>query len=115
MIETLTSLEAVFVLSGILLAVIACFTFADRGNASRLGTGLFWLLLAVIFALGSRLPAWATGTLVIAMVVLDGFGLVRQGNYSEASPAERVRGANRFGWRIFLPVLMIPALTYAGP
>ena len=113
-IDAVTNLEAIFVLSGIMLFVIGGFTFADRANPARVGTGMFWVLLGAAFAFGGWLPAWATGCLVIAMVAIDGFGRVRHGAYDEASHEERVRAADRFGWRIFLPVLMIPTLTYAS-
>jgi uncharacterized membrane protein len=112
MIGALTSLDAVFVASGAVLLVFAGFTLADRTNPSRVGTAVFWGLLGLSFALGSVLPAWATGTLVVSMAVVDGLGLVRHGIPKEAAADERVRSANRFGWRIFLPVLMIPLLTY---
>jgi len=114
MLQAITSLEAIFVLSGIVLLVIGAFTFADRANPARVGTGLFWVLLGLAFALGGVLPSWVTGLLVVGMVVIDGLGLVRKGAYGEASHEERVRAADRFGWRIFLPVLMIPTLTYAA-
>jgi len=113
----LTSLEAIFVLSGIVLAVFGGFTFADRRNPARIGTGCFWILLGASFAFGSVLPAWANGALVIAMVAIDGFGRVRASAAStaDAAPREvRVRPAHRLGRRIFIPVLMIPALTYAS-
>lgn len=112
MIDALTSLEAVYVISGVLLIVFAGFTFTDRANSSRVGTGLFWTLLGVTFAFGGLLPAWVTGALVIGMVVVDGMGLMRHGAYGEATHKERIREADRFGWRILVPVLMIPALTY---
>jgi uncharacterized membrane protein len=111
-LDAVTSLEAIYVLSGVVLLVIGAFTFADRANRARAGTGMFWILLGVAFALGGILPSWVTGLLVVAMVAIDGLGLVRQGEYGEAAHRERVRAADRFGWRIFLPVLMIPALTY---
>ena len=113
MIAALTSLEAVYVISGLLLIVFAGFTFADRSNASRVGTGLFWALLGAAFAFGGILPAWVTGALVIGMVVVDGLGLMGQGAHGEASREEQVRRADRLGWRILLPVLTIPALTYS--
>ena len=112
MIEALTSLDAVFVASGAILIVFSVCTFRDRTNPSRVGTAVFWGLLGLSFALGSILPAWVTGTLVVSMAVVDGLGLVRHGVHKETSPEERVHAADRFGWRIFLPVLMIPALTY---
>jgi uncharacterized membrane protein len=114
MLQAITSLDAIFVLSGIVLLVIGGFTFTDRVNPARVWTGLFWILLGLAFALGSFIPAWATGLLVVGMVAIDGLGLVRKGAYDEASHEERVRAADRFGWRIFLPVLMIPTLTYAA-
>lgn len=114
MLDAILSLEAIYVLSGLLLIVLGALTFRDRANPSRIGTGMFWILLGVAFAFGSFLPAWATGLLVLGMVGIDGFGRVRHGDYDEASHEERVRGADRFGYKIFLPVLMIPALTYAA-
>jgi uncharacterized membrane protein len=113
MIGALTSLEAIYVASGLVLLIFAGLTFADRTNPSRVGTGIFWGLLGVTFALGGVLPSWATGALVVAMVVIDGFGLVKPGAAQESTPEEKVRAADRFGWKIFVPVLMIPAVTYA--
>ncbi len=114
MLDALTSLEAIFVLSGVVLLIIGAFTFADRANPARVETGMFWILLGLAFALGNVLPYWVTGLLVVAMVAIDGLGLVRKGEYGETSHEERLRAADRFGWRIFLPVLMIPALTYGA-
>ena len=114
MIGALTSLEAVFVASGVLLLIFSAFTLYDRTNPSRFGTALFWALLGVTFALGGVLPAWATGTIVVAMAVIDGLGFVKQGVHKEASPEKLVGAADRFGWRIFVPVLMIPLITYGA-
>lgn len=109
----LFDLEVVYVLSGVALAIFAGFTAMDRGNPRRLGTALFWLVLGVIFALGSYMPAWLTGVLVVALVGLDGLGMVRQGDYREAAPAQRAASAERLGARLLVPVLLIPGLTYA--
>jgi uncharacterized membrane protein len=114
MIQSLTSLDAVYVLSGAVLLVVAAFTAADRSNPSRIGTGLFWLLLGLAFMLGGVLPAWMTGSLVLGMALLDGAGLVQRGAHAELSPDEQSHAADRFGWRIFVPVLVIPALVYAA-
>lgn len=110
----LFDLEYVYVLSGIVLMLFAGFTAADRGNPARIGTALFWLVLGVIFALGSHMPAWLNGVLVIVLVALDGLGQVRHGTYGEAQPAERAASAERLGFVLFVPVLLIPALTYAA-
>ncbi len=56
MIETLFNLNVVYVLTGLVLFVFAAMTFTDKTNPRRIGSGLFWLLLGVIFAFGSWLP-----------------------------------------------------------
>jgi uncharacterized membrane protein len=113
-VTSIFNLEIVYVATGVLLAVFAAFTLLDRGNPRRVGTALFWLVLGVLFALGSHLPAWLNGVLVVVLVALDGFGQVRQGSYREAPPEERAANAERLGALLFVPVLLIPGLTYAA-
>lgn len=110
----LFDLEIVYALTGLVLVVFAGFTVTDRGNPARVGTALFWLVLGILFALGSHLPAWLDGVLVIVLVALDGLGQVRQGSYREAAPARRAASAERLGLRLFLPVLLIPLCTYGA-
>jgi uncharacterized membrane protein len=107
-------LELIYFASGIVLATFAGFTLFDRANPKRFGTALFWLVLGVLFGLGSYLPTWLSGVLVVLLVAIDGLGRIGQGNYREAAPAERVAAAERHGALLFVPVLLIPALTFAG-
>jgi uncharacterized membrane protein len=113
MLTFIWSLESIFVLSGILLVVFAIFTARDQGNPARRGTACFWFLLGATFALGSIMPAWITGIIVIAMVALDGAGLVQRGRYGLPSSEERTR-SSRLGNRVFAPVLTVPVLTIAA-
>jgi uncharacterized membrane protein len=104
------NLEAVYALTGLVLLVFATLTFLDRQHPHRLGTGIFWLLLGIIFIFGGVLPHWVTGCLVLGMVAVDGAGRVRPG--PGARPAERVEPVRQLDNRIFLPVLIIPAMTF---
>ena len=104
--RSLFSLEAVYALTGAVLWVFAGLTFADRGHPRRVGSGLFWSILGVIFAFGGVLPHLVTGLLVLAMVALDGAGQVGRG------AAAGGVAARRLGDRIFLPVLVIPLVTF---
>jgi uncharacterized membrane protein len=113
-VDVITSLEAVFALSGAFFVLLGVARLADRNSPARVGTALFWILLGVAFAFGGVLPAWATGAIVIAMVVIDGLGSVQPANTYGTTDANRARTAMRLGWRIFVPVLMIPALTYSA-
>ena len=102
------SLDSVYVVTGLVLWIFAAMSFRDRANKRRAGSGLFWLILGVIFVFGGVLPHWLTGLLVLAMVAIDGIGRVA------ARPLRRIDerrtgGARaRLGNRIFIPVLAIP-------
>jgi uncharacterized membrane protein len=106
------SLQTVYVLVGLVLVVFATMNFRDRLNPRRVGSGLFWLILGLIFIAGSLLPHWLTGMLVLLMVALDGTGQVRRGSSEEVSKAEQEKEAARLGNKIFLPVLVIPLVTF---
>ena len=110
----LFSLDAVYVLTGLVLWVFAALNFRDRDNANRKGSALFWLILGIIFLLGSVMPHWLTGVLVLLMVGLDGAGRVghkpRAGGATKSGQAAPKGPA--LGNRIFLPVLLIPALAF---
>jgi uncharacterized membrane protein len=113
MANGLFGLESVYVMTGILLWVLATLTFADRGHRRRIGSGLFWLILGVIFVAGGIMPHWLTGMLVLLMVVIDGLGRVTRGSYKESTRQEKAERASRLGDKIFLPVLTIPLVTFA--
>jgi uncharacterized membrane protein len=108
----LFSLDAVYVATGLVLAVFAAMTFSDRENPKRKGSALFWLTLGVIFAFGSIMPHWLTGLLVVVMVALDGIGSVSRGSRPEPPKDQQAAEARRLGNRIFLPVLVIPIATF---
>ncbi|HEU4391876.1 MAG TPA: DUF979 family protein [Blastocatellia bacterium] len=107
------SLDTVYVLTGLVLLGFAIKGLRDKQNKHRIGTGLFWSILAVIFILGSLLPHWVTGLLVIGMTAIDGAGRVARGGSSEATKQEQAAEATRLGNRIFTPVIVIPIVTFA--
>jgi uncharacterized membrane protein len=106
------SLNSVYVLTGLVLWVFAGLTFRDRANKRRNGSGLFWLILGVIFVFGGILPHWFTGLLILAMVGIDGSGGVARGHYNESTKAEQAERAGKLGDSIFVPVLAIPIVTF---
>lgn len=105
----LLSLDAVYALVGFVLLVFSVLTFRDRQHERRFASGLFWLILALIFMLGGLLPHWISGLMVIALVAIDGMGRVIR----SSSTANVVNESQRPGNRIFLPVLVIPIATFA--
>jgi uncharacterized membrane protein len=109
LLSRLFSLDAVYALAGVVLLVFAVLTFRDRLHRNRFATGLFWLILSLIFIFGGLIPHWMTGLLVIALVIIDGLGRVSR----SSSVSEVVEMSRRPGNRIFLPVLVIPIATFA--
>ena len=101
----LFSLDAVYVLTGAVLLSFAVLTWRDASNRQRKTSALFWFVLAVIFALGSVMPHWLTGLLVVALVAIDGLNKVGKGEPSNAPSAVSL------GAKIFAPVLAIPLVT----
>lgn len=111
-VSAVFSLNAVYVLTGLVLWVFAAMTSSDRANKRRFGSALFWAILGAIFVFGGALPHWFTGLLVLVMVAIDGTGGVSRGHYNESTKAEQAEHATRVGDRIFLPVLLIPLVTF---
>ena len=109
------SLNAVYLLTGVVLWIFAALNLTDRSKSHRIGSFLFWFILGIIFILGGVLPAWVVGALVILMVVLDGAHQVdRRDSESEkaTSSSQAKQKAPPLGNRIFLPVLFIPFITF---
>jgi len=119
-ISRVFSLDAVYVITGIVLWILSLLSFRDRINPRRVRTGLFWLILGAIFVFARStapdatgvLPNWLTGLLVLFMVAIDGTGGVSRGHYNESTKEEQIIHARRLGGRIFLPVLAIPIVTF---
>ena len=110
--DSFSSLEAVYLSTGIALLIFAFMTFADRTNPRRVGSGCFWLTLGIVFVFGGVAPYWLTGLLVLFLVALDGCGQVGRGS-GDIDPVEKAEHARRLGNRIFIPVLAIPIVTFA--
>ena len=102
----MNGLEVVFGLTGLVLWGFAWLSFRESGQRHRLGSVCFWFVLGGIFLFGSLLPHWLTGLLVLAMAAMDGAGWVGSG------PPESGRKPEKLGNRIFLPVLLIPVVTF---
>jgi len=110
--DRIFGLTTVYVLTGFVLWVFAAMTFRDRANKRRCASAAFWSILGAVFVFAGSLPHWVTGLLVIAMVAIDGAGGVARGDYNESTEDERAEHARRIRDRIFIPVLLIPAVTF---
>jgi uncharacterized membrane protein len=103
--------DVLYIITGGYLFAFSYASFRDGKNPKRLGTSIFWGVLGVLFVFGETLPESFAGILVILLAVIPGFNLMGRGSYDEVTIDQRRSSADRFGYRLFIPVLIIPAGT----
>ena len=107
-------LEAVYWLMGLLIGGIAVVSARDASNPRRWHNTVFWGLWAFTFVASGRLPHFVTGLIVLVMVLAGGVMKLGQGTRESATPDARAASAARWGNRLFIPALLIPAVTLLG-
>ena len=108
------TLEHVYWLMGVLAAGVAWVNARDASNPKRWNNTAFWGLYAVTFLAGSWLPHVVSGGIVIVMVAVASIGKLGQTTRESQTPAQREASSARWGNRLFLPALTIPAVTLLG-
>ena len=107
------TLEAVYLLMGLLTGGITLVNARDDSNPRRWRTTIFWGTYTVLFLAGSYVGDLVNGVLVLIMVATAAAGL-GQGTRETTTVIERVASAARHGNRLFVPVLVVPLATFAG-
>ena len=111
---SLVSLEFFYVLIGAVFAFMAARILTNKSHAKRLGSAVFWALLALIYLFGQVLPPAVVGYLVLAMVALAAARQVQQAADHGPSRAERTASAERLKNRLLWPALIVPLVAVAG-
>ena len=107
-------LDHFYVVLGLMLVVASIMSLRDRDNPRRYSTSLFWALYAVVYLVGERLDPALAGLLMVVMALIAGFGGVSLGRYGSLTREERTGSAQRLGHKLFIPALIIPAVTMIG-
>ena len=108
------TLEHLYGLMGALAGGVALVNARDASNPKRWNNAIFWGLYAVTFLAGSRLPHFASGCIVIGMVLVASIGKLGQGTRESQTREQREMSAARWGNRLFIPALAIPVVTLIG-
>ncbi|WP_137923634.1 DUF979 domain-containing protein [Cupriavidus sp. 2SB] len=108
------SIQYLYWLAGFVLLITSLMTFSDKAHPRRLSTGLFWLLYAVIFLIGDKIPPAIVGVAAVVMALIAGFGGVGIGKHGTLSEEKRRASAKRLGNKLFVPALLIPLITVIG-
>lgn len=106
-------LPMVYALAGLAFLAFAVLSLRDGSNAKRWGNGAFWALLALSMLAGDRLGDFGNGLLVLALVAIAGTGQLGRGQAGTTAELRTAR-AVRYGNRLFLLALVIPATALAG-
>jgi uncharacterized membrane protein len=107
-------LEFIYVLMGLLTGGVALVNAFDGTNPRRVNNTLFWGIYAITFLAGSYISDFASGCLVILMVVSASVRGLGQGANGTANSKLQAANSLRRKNLIFLPALLIPAVTLAG-
>ena len=108
------SIEYLYWLAGVLLLITAGMILVDRSHPKRWSSGLFWLLFAMVFLIGERLPTVVVGAGVVLMALIAGLGGVGRGAHAELHVKAARASAGRLGHKLFIPALAIPLTTVIG-
>jgi uncharacterized membrane protein len=105
--------QHVFYLIGAMFAAYALLSLTDRTNSKRLGNAAFWGLLAVSLIAGSWIGDFANGLIVLALAGIASAKLLGRGE-PEASEEQRTANGERYGDKLFLPILIVLLTAVAG-
>ncbi len=108
------TLEHVYILTGLMGLVFAALSARDASNPKRYGNAAFWGLLSVSFLFGSHMTDLENGLVVIALIVVGGFGLMHKGAAATTTPQERSASAAAHGNALFVPALIVPVVALLG-
>jgi len=105
------TLEALYRLMGLLTGAAAVLNLGDRSNPHRIWNATFWALWSISFLFGTYLPDIVNGGVILAMVAVATARGIRPSRSESTTAAERSASAAKWGNRLFLPALAIPAFT----
>jgi len=114
MLSSIVTLDNIYFLTGLILIISSLYTLADKGNPARYTTALFWTLFGLTFTAPIiHLPDTVVGAFLIVMALLSGFKQVKMGSAKEASAEYRTAERDKWGNKLFIPILTIPIVTFA--
>ncbi|MFC7537358.1 DUF979 domain-containing protein [Sphingomonas sp. GCM10030256] len=108
------TLQWLYALAGAMFAAFALLSALDRDHSKRFGNAAFWGLMALSLLAGDRLGDFGNGILVLGLAGLAGFGFIGRSSPPTSSVEQRQAWSERYGNRLFLPALIIPATALFG-
>ncbi|GEO64585.1 DUF979 domain-containing protein [Companilactobacillus nantensis] len=104
-------LEIFYILMGIIMIFASIESFRDKENSARVGTGLFWLILGLIFAIGKYLPNVVIGLLIVFIGILSLLKQIKVGKIKEVNKEIAEKSAKKLGGWLFFPSVVLAILS----
>ena len=76
-------LEIFYVIIGLYMTSTMVFTLKDKNHKTRLGTALFWGIIAAIFIFGKIIPPVIVGCLIVVIAFLSAFKQINIGTLKQ--------------------------------
>jgi len=104
-------LEIFYIIIGLFMGITMIFTLKDTNHKTRIGTALFWGILAVIFILGNYIPSMIVGILVVLIAILSATKQINIGTLKQLDETFATLKAEKLGLQIFIPSLSIALIA----
>ena len=104
-------LEIFYLVIGLFMGITMVFTIKDKNHKTRIGTALFWGILAVIFILGNYIPSTIVGVLVVVIAILSATKQINIGTLKQLDETFANIKAEKLGLKIFIPSLSIAIIA----
>lgn len=81
--------------------------FKDTSTKKHVTTGLFWVIMGVIFIIGPYIPSAIIGYLLVATAVITATGGVVETKNDVPTKEETRKNADKIGYKVFIPALIL--------
>ena len=105
-------LFVIYAIIGLICISLAVSAMRSKEQPARIGTGLFWAILGIIFILGDYIPANVIGILIIVMAVLSASKQVKVVSFKTSSDEFKQESAAKIGNKLFIPALVLAILAF---
>ena len=104
-------LELFYIMLGLYMGITMIFTLKDTNHKTRIGTSVFWGILAVVFIFGKLIPNTIVGILVVVIAVLSATKQINIGTLKQLDETFTTLKAEKLGLKIFIPSLLIAIIA----
>ena len=104
-------LELFYIMLGLYMGITMIFTLKDTNHKTRIGTSVFWGILAAVFIFGKLIPNTIVGILVVVIAVLSATKQINIGTLKQLDETFTNLKAEKLGLKIFIPSLLIAIIA----